>query len=57
MAAKANPGGNQSDRPPYFKIFCKAFPQLLNIFMVFFVTLSIFPNVHSGQYFQKNITF
>ncbi|XP_043235815.1 equilibrative nucleoside transporter 1-like isoform X1 [Amphibalanus amphitrite] len=30
---------------PYWHIFKKAFPQLLNVFLVFFVTLSVFPTV------------
>lgn len=34
-------------RPPYWKIFKQASPQLFNIFFIFFVTLSVFPNVHS----------
>lgn len=32
---------------PYWQIFKKTFPQLWNVFFVFFVTLSIFPAVHS----------
>lgn len=32
---------------PYWRIFKTAFPQLLNVFLIFFVTLSIFPAVHS----------
>lgn len=34
-------------RPPYWKIFKQAGPQLFNIFFIFFVTLSVFPTVHS----------
>ncbi|KAK0183240.1 hypothetical protein PV327_001299 [Microctonus hyperodae] len=37
-----------SSRPPYWKIFKQCSPQLLNIFLVFFVTLSLFPDVHSS---------
>ena len=33
----------------YWNIFKKCFPQLVNIFLVFFVTLSLFPAVLSGQ--------
>ncbi|XP_075228905.1 equilibrative nucleoside transporter 2 [Lycorma delicatula] len=33
---------------PYWKIFKQCFPQCLNVFMVFFVTLSIFPAVHAA---------
>lgn len=40
-------GGGPATRPPYWQIFKQAFPQLFNIFFVFFVTLSIFPAVHS----------
>ncbi|KAL0276890.1 UNVERIFIED_CONTAM: hypothetical protein PYX00_004358 [Menopon gallinae] len=32
---------------PYWQVFKKAFPQLFNVFFVFFVTLSIFPSMHS----------
>lgn len=39
------------ERPPYLYILKSCFPQLLNVFMVFFVTLSIFPAVHSGKNF------
>jgi Nucleoside transporter len=37
--------------PPYWKIFKQAFPQLMNVFLVFFVTLTVFPAIHSGKYF------
>lgn len=40
-------GGNTSSRPPYWTIFKQASPQLFNIFFVFFVTLALFPAVHS----------
>lgn len=40
-------GINVNARPPYFKIFKESFLQLFNIFCIFFVTLSIFPAVHS----------
>ncbi|ODM99939.1 Equilibrative nucleoside transporter 1 [Orchesella cincta] len=36
-----------SQRTPYFAILKKCFPQCFNVFMVFFVTLAIFPAVHS----------
>lgn len=32
---------------PYFKVFKQAFPQLFNIFFTFFVTLAVFPAIHS----------
>lgn len=35
----------ESLRPPYWHIFRRTFPQLVNVFMVFFVTLSVFPTV------------
>ncbi|XP_065559348.1 equilibrative nucleoside transporter 1-like isoform X2 [Artemia franciscana] len=34
-------------RTPYWTIFKKCLPQCFNVFFVFFVTLSIFPSVHS----------
>jgi equilibrative nucleoside transporter 1/2/3 len=34
-------------RPPYWTIFKRSFPQLFNVFFIFFVTLSIFPTVYS----------
>ncbi|KAG1678670.1 Equilibrative nucleoside transporter 3 [Nymphon striatum] len=35
-------------RPPFWRIFTKVWPQCFNVFMVFFVTLSIFPNIHAA---------
>lgn len=40
-------GVNVHARPPYWTIFKQSFPQLFNVFMIFFVTLSVFPAVHS----------
>jgi solute carrier family 29 (equilibrative nucleoside transporter), member 1/2/3 len=40
-------GININARPPYWKIFKESFMQLFNVFFIFFVTLSIFPNIHS----------
>ncbi|XP_012283702.1 equilibrative nucleoside transporter 1 isoform X2 [Orussus abietinus] len=37
----------KSETPPYWKIFKQCFPQLVNIFFIFFVTLALFPSVHS----------
>lgn len=34
-------------RPPFWKIFKQAFPQLFNVFFTFFITLAVFPAVHS----------
>lgn len=39
--------GINTSRPPYWTIFKQAFPQLFNVFMIFFVTLSVFPAVYS----------
>jgi len=39
--------GLSSSRPPYWRIFKQAFPQLFNVFLIFFVTLGVFPAVHS----------
>lgn len=39
--------GGAPKRPPYGAIFKQALPQLFNIFFVFFVTLAVFPAVHS----------
>lgn len=38
----------ETEKPPYMKIFKQAFPQLLNVFLVFFMTLAVFPAVQSG---------
>lgn len=43
-------GMHMGSRPPYWQILKDAGPQLFNVFFVFFVTLSIFPTVHSGNY-------
>lgn len=45
-AAKRDPS---KPKVPYFYIFKKAFPQLFNVFMVFFVTLAVFPAVLAGD--------
>ncbi|XP_063608530.1 equilibrative nucleoside transporter 3-like [Penaeus indicus] len=47
-AAKRDPS---KPKVPYFYIFKKAFPQLFNVFMVFFVTLAVFPAVLPGPRF------
>nr|CAH0099039.1 unnamed protein product [Daphnia galeata] len=44
---KSVASGGIKARPPYWMIFKKCFPQCLNVFLVFFVTLSIFPAVYS----------
>lgn len=54
--SKVNNGGSNS-RPPYFTIFKQTSPQLFNIFFVFFVTLAIFPAVHSGKCFDLRVIF
>lgn len=38
----------KQERPPYIQIIRKTYPQLLNVFITFFVTLAIFPAVHAG---------
>ncbi|CAO1425893.1 unnamed protein product [Diamesa tonsa] len=40
-------GINVSARPPYWTIFKQCFPQLFNIFFIFFVTLTVFPAILS----------
>ena len=45
-AVQAAAGNN---RIPYWYVFKRCFPQCFNVFFVFFVTLSIFPSVHSGE--------
>ncbi|XP_043250700.1 NADPH-dependent diflavin oxidoreductase 1 isoform X1 [Colletes gigas] len=42
-----NSARGKTDTPPYWKIFCQCFPQCFNTFLVFFVTLSLFPSVQS----------
>lgn len=43
----ARSGINVKARPPYFLIFKQSFMQLFNVFFTFFVTLTVFPAVHS----------
>ncbi|XP_044727243.1 equilibrative nucleoside transporter 1 [Chrysoperla carnea] len=38
---------NQKTKIPYFKVYTQAFPQLFNVFFVYFVTLSVFPAMHA----------
>lgn len=40
-------GINISARPPYWTIFKQSSGQLFNVFFIFFVTLTVFPAVHS----------
>lgn len=40
-------GINVHARPPYWTIFKQSFGQLFNVFFIFFVTLTVFPAVHS----------
>lgn len=37
-------------RTSFFSVFRKCFPACINVFMVFFVTLSLFPTVQSGKF-------
>ncbi|RWS02536.1 equilibrative nucleoside transporter 3-like isoform X2, partial [Dinothrombium tinctorium] len=39
---------NNHGSPPYLKILRETWPQLLNVFLIFFVTLTIFPAVHAN---------
>lgn len=48
-------GASANSRPPYWQIFKQAFPQLFNIFFVFFITLALFPAVQSGM--QQHFLF
>jgi len=50
-------GTSTSERPPYWKIFKQAFPQLFNVFFTFFVTLSLFPTVQSEIYISDAKNF
>ncbi|XP_033220540.1 equilibrative nucleoside transporter 1 isoform X2 [Belonocnema kinseyi] len=43
-----NTAGSPSQRPPYIKIFKQCWIQCFNVFFIFFVTLSLFPGVHSS---------
>lgn len=40
-------GTDEDGSTPYWQIFKDSFPQLFNVFFVFFVTLAVFPAVHS----------
>lgn len=44
-AKKSSKNDRRKPRTPYWHIFKSAFPQLFNVFMVFFVTLAVFPAV------------
>ncbi|KAH8376954.1 hypothetical protein KR093_002346 [Drosophila rubida] len=44
---KGSSGSKAPLKVPYWQIFKKASPQLFNVFFTFFVTLSVFPAVHS----------
>lgn len=39
---------NTIERPPYLYIIKKAWPQMYNVYITFFVTLAVFPSIHSG---------
>lgn len=53
---KARKLGASSGRPPFWSIFKQAFPQLFNVFFIFFITLSLFPVIQAGSliYFREN---
>lgn len=43
---------NETDnktRTPYLEVLKKASPQLFNVFLIFFVTLAVFPALHSSK--------
>lgn len=40
-------GSKTKPNVPYFKILKQAYPQLINVFATFFVTLAVFPAIHS----------
>lgn len=41
-------GPQLNKRPPYFKVLREIWPQCLNVFFIFFVTLAIFPAVQAN---------
>lgn len=43
----SNDSNTNKERPPIWKVFCMAWKQCVNVFLVFFVTLSIFPVIQS----------
>lgn len=47
-------GINVNARPPYWTIFKQCFPQLFNIFFIFFVTLTVFPAILSDVHPLNN---
>lgn len=47
--AIANNVDEHNSKTPYWTIFKDTKMQLFNIFMIFFVTLAVFPAVHSGK--------
>lgn len=47
LASKKSANAGSEPKVPYWKIFRQTSPQLFNVFFIFFVTLSIFPAVHS----------
>ncbi|XP_030561323.1 equilibrative nucleoside transporter 1 [Drosophila novamexicana] len=47
LSSEKKSESNSQLNVPYWKIFKKASPQLFNVFFTFFVTLAVFPAVHS----------
>ncbi|XP_046667312.1 equilibrative nucleoside transporter 1 [Homalodisca vitripennis] len=46
--AKRRPNSlGSAPRIPYSKVFLQCFPQCFNVFFIFFVTLTVFPAIHS----------
>lgn len=52
-ASKRQNNHGASSSVPYGKVFLKCFPQCFNVFLVFFVTLSVFPVIQAGMYVQS----
>jgi len=48
---------HSAQRTPYMKVLKKCLPQCINVFFVFFVTLSIFPAMHSGKGISIKLAF
>lgn len=45
----SNNAVGDDSKTPYWTVFKDTSMQLFNIFMIFFVTLAVFPAVHSGE--------
>ncbi|CAL4076676.1 unnamed protein product, partial [Meganyctiphanes norvegica] len=56
-ASRVSKRDPKKSRVPYWQIFKTAFPQLFNVFMVFFVTLAVFPAVLAAKCNSISIFF